>query len=248
VSEFDQLCRRAEVLGLAVRGGFHPAPGELAAALPGVNASTIALLGFTGSLQWPYFERSAEATDGLPDPLDRWSRRMIGALAGEFGAVDIYPSSPPLLPFQRFSRRSEPVHPSPIGLLIHPRWGLWHAYRGALVFERRIELPASELSPIEPSPIKPSPINSKASPCEACTAKPCLSACPVHAFSGGSYDLGACVSHVRSAAGAACRDGGCLARRACPVAGEFRYVIAQARFHTEAFLRTTAQTSAESAR
>jgi hypothetical protein len=32
------------------------------------------------------------------------------------------------------------------------------------------------------------------------------------------------------------------------VAGEFRYVIAQARFHTEAFLRTTAQTSAESAR
>jgi NAD-dependent dihydropyrimidine dehydrogenase PreA subunit len=168
---------------------------------------------------------------------------MIGALAGEFGAVDIYPSSPPLLPFQRFSRRSEPVHPSPIGLLIHPRWGLWHAYRGALVFERRIELPASE-----PSPIEPSPINSKASPCEACTAKPCLSACPVHAFSGGSYNLGACVSHVRSAAGAACREGGCLARRACPVAGEFRYVIAQARFHTEAFLRTTAQTSAESTR
>jgi len=226
VSEFDQLCRRAEALGLAVRGAFHPAPGELAAALPGVSAGTIALLGFTGSLQWPHFERSAEAMDALPDPLDRWSRRMIGTLAREFGAVDVYPSAPPLLPFQRFSRRSEPVHPSPIGLLIHPHWGLWHAYRGALVFERRIELPA-----IEP----------KASPCEACAAKPCLSACPVHAFSGGSYDLDACVNHVRSAAGAACREGGCLARRACPVGDEFRYVPAQARFHTEAFLRTTAQ-------
>ena len=118
------------------------------------------------------------------------------------------------------------MHPSPIGLLIHPHWGLWHAYRGALVFERRIELPA-----IEP----------KASPCEACAAKPCLSACPVHAFSGGSYDLDACVSHVRSAAGVACREGGCLARRACPVGDEFRYLPAQARFHTEAFLRTTAQ-------
>lgn len=225
MSEFDLLCRRAVALGLAVRGGFHPAPGEMAAALPGISAGTIALLGFTGSLQWPYFERSAEAMDGLPNPLDRWSRRTIGALAGEFGAVDIYPSAAPLLPFQRFSRRSESVHPSPIGLLIHPIWGLWHAYRGALVFEQRIELPA-----IEP----------KASTCEACAAKPCLSACPVHAFDGGSYDLDACVNHVRSASGAACREGGCLARRACPVGIEFRYVPAQARFHTEAFLRSTA--------
>jgi hypothetical protein len=223
-------------------------PGELAAALPDVGAGTIALLGFTGSLQWPYFQRSAEATDGLPNPLDRWSRRMIGALADEFGAVDIYPSAPPLLPFQRFSRRSEPVHPSPIGLLIHPRWGLWHAYRGALVFERRIELPPIERPPIERPPIERPPIESKASPCEACTAQPCLSACPVQAFRAGSYDLQACVNHVRSAAGAACREGGCLARRACPVGSEFRYVTAQARFHTEAFLRTTAQTLGESAR
>ena len=245
MSEFDQLCRRAEALGLAVRGAFHPAPGELAAALPGVSAGTIALLGFTGSLQWPHFERSAEAMDGLPNPLDRWSRRMIGALAREFGAVDIYPSAPPLLPFQRFSLRSEPVHPSPIGLLIHPRWGLWHAYRGALVFERRIELSPIDLSPERP-PIERPPIESKASPCEACAAKPCLSACPVHAFGGGAYDLDACVNHVRSAAGAACREGGCLARRACPVGDEFRYVIAQARFHTEAFLRSTARTPGES--
>ena len=221
MSQFDQLCRRAEALGLAARGGFHPAPGELAGALPGVPAGTIVLLGFTGSAQWPNFARAPEAADGLPDPLDRWSRRMIGALAREFGAVDVYPNAPTLLPFQRFSRCSEPVHPSPIGLLIHPRWGLWHAYRGALVFERRIDLPR-----IEP----------ERSPCETCTSKPCLSACPVQAFSGGSFDLAACVNHVRSAAGASCLEGGCLARRACPVGAEFRYVPAQARFHTEAFL------------
>ncbi|MGA2343509.1 MAG: hypothetical protein ABSG29_09985 [Steroidobacteraceae bacterium] len=226
MSEFDQLCRRAEVLGVAVRGAFHPEPGELAAALPGLRAGTVALLGFTGSLQWPHFERSAEASDGLPNPLDRWSRRIIGALAREFGAVDVYPSGPPLLPFQRFSRRSEPVHPSPIGLLIHPKWGLWHAYRGALVFEQPIELPD---------------VPQKASLCDGCAVKPCLSACPVHAFRGGSYDLDACVHHVRSAAGAPCREGGCLARRACPGGAEFRYLPAQARFHTEAFLRSTAQ-------
>jgi hypothetical protein len=226
VSQFDRLCRRAEAFALAVRGAFHPAPGELAGALPGVATGTVVLLGFTGGLQWPHFERSSEASDGRPDPLDRWSRRMIGALAREFGALDIYPSARPLLPFQRFSLRSEPVHSSPIGLLIHPRWGLWHAYRGALVFERRIELPA-----IEPTP----------SPCEACSAKPCLSACPVHAFSRGTYDLEACLAHVQSAAGAACREGGCLARRACPVGEEYRYQPTQARFHAEAFLRAASK-------
>jgi ferredoxin len=222
VTELDQLRRRAEALGLALRGGFHPEPGELAAALPGVNAASLILLGFTGSLQWPYFASSPEARDGEPDPLDRWSRRVIGSLAREFAAVDVYPSGPPLFPFQRFSRRSESVHPSPIGLLIHPKWGLWHAYRGALVFQRRLALPASEPTP---------------SPCAACAAQPCLSACPVQAFRGGSYDVEACVRHVESPAGSECRDRGCLARRACPVGIEFRYLAEQARFHTAAFLR-----------
>jgi ferredoxin len=230
VSLFDQLCRRAATLGLAVRGAFHPAPGELTAALPGVSAGTLVLLGFTGSLQWPQFASSPEASDGLRDPLDRWSRRMIGVLSREFDAADIYPSAVPPLPFQRFSLRSEPVHPSPIGLLIHPQWGLWHAYRGALLFEQPIEIPSIEAKP---------------SPCEACTAKPCLAACPVQAFSRGSYDLDACVTHVRSSAGATCRERGCLARRACPVGDEFRYPPAQARFHTAAFLRTAAPTVAD---
>jgi ferredoxin len=222
VAEFDQLCRRAAALGLAVRGGFYPEPGELAAALPGVSAACIVLLGFTGSVQWHHFASSPEARDGEPHPLDRWSRRMIGTLAHEFGAVDIYPSARPLLPFQRFSRRSEPVHPSPIGLLIHPKWGLWHAYRGALVLERRIDLPAIEQAP---------------SPCAACAAQPCLSACPVQAFRGGSYDVEACARHVESPAGSECRERGCLARRACPIGTEFGYLEEQARFHTAAFLR-----------
>jgi ferredoxin len=224
VTVFDQLCRRAAQVGLAVRGGFHPEAGELAASLPGVCARTLVLLGFTGSLQWRFFADSAEADDGLPHPLDRWSRRVIGVLAEEFRAVDVYPSGPPHLPFQRFSRRSEPVHPSPIGLLIHPKWGLWHAYRGALVLDRLIELPEIGEAP---------------SPCETCRDRPCLSACPVGAFRAGSYDVDACVRHVESAAGTACRTDGCLARRACPVGAEFRYVAEQARFHTDAFLKST---------
>jgi len=219
---FDGIRRRAQARGLALRGAFHPAPGEFEGLLPGVRAGTMILLGFTGSLQWDLFRSSPEASDGMPHPLDRWSRRIIAALAGELGAVDIYPNGPPPpLPFQQLAVRAEPVHPSPIGLLIHPEWGLWHAYRGALVLPDRIELPA-----VEPS----------AHPCSLCASKPCLSSCPVQAFGGGTFDAQACINHVQSAAGSDCRERGCRARRACPVGPDYRYVEDQARFHMRAFL------------
>jgi hypothetical protein len=222
--DFDALCRRAISLGLAVRGAFLPEPGEFELLLPAMRVGTIILLGFTGSLQWEGYSRSAEASDGLPDPLDRWSRRVIGSMAVEATAVAVYPSgSSPALPFQRLAARSEPVHRSPIGLLIHPRWGLWHAYRGALVLPDRIRLPS-----LPPA----------ASPCSACATQPCLSSCPVQAFRSGSFDVEVCIDHVLSAAGSECRERGCRARRACPVGAEFRYVEAQAHFHMRAFLRS----------
>ncbi len=221
---FEALGRRAQLLGVAVRGAFHPEPMEFAQLLPAQPVGTIVLLGFTGGVQWGIFAASAEIRDGLPHPLDRWSRRIIGALAREFGALDLYPDgAEPQLPFQRLAMRSEPVHRSPIGLLIHDDWGLWHAYRGALVLPDRIGLPA-----VAPS----------AHPCEACATKPCLSACPVSAFRPGVYDVQACVDHVSSAAGRDCRELGCRARRACPVGTGFSYAPAQARFHMDAFLRS----------
>jgi hypothetical protein len=222
---FDQLCRRAAEVGLAVRGAFHPQPGEFDHAFSPGPAGTIVLLGFTGNLQWEHFAHAAEARDGLPHPLDRWSRRVVGSLAREFDAVDVYPSGVPAapLPFQRLARRCEPVHPSPIGLLIHARWGLWHAYRGAIVLPQAIELP-----PAAPS----------VHPCAGCEAKPCLASCPVDAFRPGAFDLDACADHVLSHAGRECRERGCLARRACPVGTEFRYGENQAQFHMQAFMRS----------
>ena len=229
--DLDQLCGRAAVLGLAVRGAFHPQPGEFGAVCGAGEPGTVVLLGFTGSAQWRVFQDSREARDGQPHPLDRWSQRVIGGLASELGAADFYPSGPPSspLPFQRLARRCEPVHPSPIGLLIHETYGLWHAYRGGLCLRERIALPPSP--PASPQP---------GSPCERCPDRPCLSGCPVHAFKNGSFDLDACVSHVHSAAGTDCRDNGCLARRACPVGPQYRYATAQTRFHMSAFLRAVA--------
>jgi hypothetical protein len=229
VTVFDQLSRRAADAGLAVRGAFLPDPGEFDGPFSAPGA--VVLLGFIGGLQWNSFACSAEARDGLPHPLDRWSRRVIGSLAREFEAVDVYPSGIPAapLPFQRLARRCEPVHPSPIGLLIHPRWGLWHAYRGALLLRARIELPAPPAS----APPAPTP---GLAPCASCRSQPCLSSCPVGAFRADAFDLRVCVEHVRSEKGRECRERGCRARRACPVGVEFQYGEHQARFHMQAFI------------
>jgi len=213
----------ASAVGLGVRGAFHPS-GEEQQLLGGLAlpTGTLVLLGFTGSVQWPHFAASTEANDGLPDPLDRWSRRLIGALARKLGASELYPSGKPHVPFQRLAAKAESVHSSPIGLLIHPQWGLWHAYRGALVFRARLELQS-------PPEVR--------SPCAACSDNPCLTTCPVKAFNANGFELRACIAHVTSTAGAECRSGGCRARRACPVGTEFRYGTDQMRFHMEAFIR-----------
>jgi hypothetical protein len=207
--------------GLVPRGAFLVEKSERAGALTDIR--TIVLAGMAGHDGWSAFAASPEASDGLADPLDRWSRRVIEALAGELGARALFPfGGPPFLPFQQWAQRAEPVHPSPIGILIHPRYGLWHSYRGALGLSEAVAIAAPATG---------------ASPCESCTGRWCLSGCPVGAFSSAGYDVAACVGHLGSAAGADCMDFGCRARRACPVGAEHAYGPEQANFIMRAFLR-----------
>lgn len=218
----------ATAAGLVPRGGFvvEPADGVPAAA-PGRPAVCLVLLGAVGDSLWPAFSAAPEYRDGRPDPLDRWSRRVIEGLAQGLGARALFPfGGPPWLPFQRWAARAEPVHPSPLGLFIHPRHGLWHSYRGALAFAGRL----AGLPPRE----------DLASPCVTCTERPCLNACPVEAFAllegATRYDTQACAAHISVPAGDDCRQGGCRARRACPVAPRLAPGRAQNEFHMGAFL------------
>lgn len=215
-SAFEAI-RRA---GLVPRGALRLVESERRGPLAGVR--TIVLAGMAGRDGWGAFAASPEARDGFGDPLDRFSRRVIGSIARELGATALFPfGGPPYLPFQQWARRAEPVHASPIGVLIHPRYGLWHSYRGALGFSAALAVPKPEAA---------------ASPCDSCLGRWCLKACPVGAFSGSGYDVGACAAHVKSAAGADCMALGCRARRACPVGAEHAYPPEQANFHMRAFL------------
>jgi len=213
----------AETSGLSVRGAFHPGAGDgVPPMADGAPVGTLVLLGWAGGRQWPAFAASPERRDSAPHPLDRWSKRVIDGLAAASGATAFYPfGGPPYLPFQRWAERGDRVFPSPLGIFVHAEHGLWHSYRGALGFSARLALPPPETG---------------ASPCGTCAGRPCLTACPVGAFTPGRYDVDACAAHVKSAAGTECRTGGCLARRACPVGADRRYGHDEASFYMAAFI------------
>jgi hypothetical protein len=221
----QQVSDAAAPYGLVLRGGFHPVEADNIPALSSSGACrTLLLLGNVGRSLWPVFEVSPERADGSPHALDRWTRRVLGELAPRLGAEALFPfGGPPWLPFQRWAMRAESVSVSPLGILIHPGYGLWHAYRAALAFAERLDLGDTG-------------IESGTSPCDSCAGRPCLSACPVGAFRPGAYDVTGCRSHVSAPSGAACRDQGCAARLACPVGREHVYAPAQMAFHMAAFL------------
>ncbi|WP_448953334.1 hypothetical protein [Labrys neptuniae] len=220
--KLSDLSRDATAAGLSLRGAFHPRSEDAVPGVDGRPVGTLVLLGWASGRQWPDFAASPEAGDGEPHPLDRWSKRVIDAMAETFGAMALYPfGGPPYLPFQRWAQRGDTVFASPLGIYVHPEHGLWHSYRGALAFAETLELPPRE---------------NRAHPCESCAGKPCLTACPVAAFTPKGYDVERCAAHVRSPQGAACRHGGCLARRACPVAPDGAYGPEEAGFYMKAFL------------
>ncbi|MCH8155293.1 MAG: 4Fe-4S dicluster domain-containing protein [Proteobacteria bacterium] len=212
--------------GLIPRGGFHPEPGDGVPGLEnGAPARTLVLVGNAGPALWRAFAASPEfgpESGTSPDPLNRWSARVIGELAAAWGARALYPfGGPPYLPFVAWAKRAEAVAESPLGILIHPDYGLWHAYRGALAFAEAVDL---------------APRDRRPRPCDSCAERPCLSACPVGAFTETGYDVAACTGHISAPAGIDCMERACGARRACPVGREYVYEPAQARFHMKHFL------------
>ncbi len=212
--------------GLTLLGAFHPEPGDGVPPLAdGRPAATLAIAGNVGDTMWRTFER--DRVDEA-NPLDAWSRRVLDPIAERLGGHALFPfGGPPYLPFQRWAQRAGPYAPSPIGPLIHPDYGLWHAFRGALAFAERLALPPPDARP---------------SPCESCADKPCLANCPVGALRPGAYDVPACVEHISAPAGEDCLALSCRARRACPIGRIYTYSPEQSRFHMAAFLRAVKPT------
>lgn len=206
----------AACAGLRVRGALHPGSEDGAP----VGTGTLVLLGPDEPGFWPLFSFSPEYLDGRPDPLDRWSKRVISALAGDWGGKALFPSDgPPYAPFLTWALASGRAWSSPVGMLVHDAAGLFISYRAAIALPVRLALPDA--------------VNK---PCGTC-GQPCQTACPVGALTPGqAYDVARCKAHIASEAGRTCRTAGCLVRRTCPVAKDFYRRPEQSAFHMRAFL------------
>ncbi len=171
---------------------------------------SVILLGNGGSPMWHALER--HGISGT-DPVDDFSANVATAYARDHlktKAILLYPSMY-LISLTELGKRAGWSHVSPIGLGIHPVFGLWFAYRAVLLVEARLE---------------PTVRSEQESPCDSCREKPCRTACPSGAVGDvGSFALETC-SRFRLGEESICARQ-CLARLSCPVGSEYRYAETQ---------------------
>ncbi len=208
----DALARKAQAVHLEVFGALHTLPAD------DIGDGTLVLLGPAEPGFWAHVSESPEFTDGAPDPLDRWSARVISVLADEMDGTAFFPFGTPLRPFMSWALRSGRAWSSPVRLLVHDHAGLMVSFRGAVLLRDRLTLP-----PTGPFP------------CETCIERPCLTACPVGALTGADYDLDRCHDFLDRAQGTICMSQGCAVRHSCPAGHKYRRVNAQSAFHMERF-------------
>ncbi|MCY3874390.1 MAG: ferredoxin [Rhodobacteraceae bacterium] len=206
--------------GLAVYGVAHDANAR------GDPYRSVVLLGPATGF-WDVFTLSPEYRDGDPDPLDRWSRRVISRIAQSVEAEPLFPfGGPPYQPFPGWALESGRCWASPVGLLVHDHTGLMISFRGALGFEFAVD---EDISSAEAA-------GASGRPCNGCSKRPCVSACPVGALSESGYDVDRCKAFLRTAAGHDCMERGCAVRRSCPISAGAGRPSSQSAFHMNAFL------------
>lgn len=167
----------------------------------------------------PRFWRALRASGfSSAHPVDDFSRDRVNAMADGYLHAPVrrwlYPGSV-AIPLQRLGALAGWHHCSPLGIGINRRFGLWFAYRAALLIGA--ELPTG-------------PILEGGAPCVRCSEKPCVQACPAAAVAAASDpDIDRC-GRFRLTEGSPC-EATCLARLACPVAPDSRYVSEQLAHH-----------------
>lgn len=177
--------------------------------------SHLLLTGHGGRLFW---EKLQEAGMETADPVDTFSTQLtqqfISDYLGNPPHLLLYPSGDYLVPLTQLGEWAGWSHPSPIGQGISAEFGVWFAYRTAVLVNGNFPT---------------TPRLQTNSPCQSCADKPCVTACPAGAVQADGFQMSPCIN-FRLRTHSPCADR-CLARMACPVAPEHRYTLPQIQYH-----------------
>ena len=182
------------------------------------DAKSIVVVANGGGALWEALKRHAEKNPGWMDrdhPLDDFTKTVvenhIAPVIGESGArfSILFPflQGQRTLNFIELGKAAGVAGPSILGVLIHPKFGPWMAFRAAILIDQLIDEPGEARD---------------YDPCPTCTARTCIAACPTGAVSAASgWDIPRCVAY-RIESEADCR-ARCHSRVACVVGPEHRY-------------------------
>jgi hypothetical protein len=193
------------------------------------GAQSIIVIGNGSGLFWDCFKQHCDrnpAWMGRDNPLDDFTRAVIERDIAPLvrSATIVYPfmSSGPTLNFMEAGKAAGLAGPSIIGVMVHPTYGPWIAFRAAILIEERIDAPGEAY---------------KFDPCPSCTPRTCISACPADAVSfAKGWDIPKCLTHrVEVEADCAPR---CHARAGCVLGPEHRYPDDELAYHQMRALRS----------
>jgi epoxyqueuosine reductase len=167
---------------------------------------------------------------GRENPLDDFTRSMVEQHIGSALAARnvphtiVYPfmNNAPTLNFMEAGKAAGLSGPSILGVMVHPLYGPWIAFRAAILIADPIDEPGEALG---------------FDPCPSCTARSCISACPADAVAFPSgWNIPRCLTHrVENEPDCTPR---CHARAACVLGPEHRYPEDELAYHQMRALRS----------
>lgn len=186
----------------------------------------LVLIAHGGRKLWQRFNQEAGVGENPLDQMcvDAWQSVMSGE---DFRRVEyeiLYPTSEPLascgVSLAELGSLAGWQQKSPLGIGIHPEFGLWSAIRLLVLVDGDSVWPDDN----DGSEAQKSP-----SICDSCVDRPCLSSCPAGATDFQEFDVPACIA-FRQTDASPCEQT-CLSRLACPVAKEHSYSKVQLNYH-----------------
>ena len=194
----------------------------IASGVPVADYRRMLLIGHGGPRMWESLQASGiKSVDPIDDYSISLTQQFVRDYLSDSPVFWLYPGARYLVPLQQLGETAGWGYPSPLGTGISPGYGVWYAYRVALLIDAELTL-VREI----PAP----------SPCISCMKKPCIDNCPVAAVQQAGFNLALCAQH-RLSSRSSCADR-CTARMACPVHPEQRYTLKQIQYHYRHSLST----------